>query len=202
MTASVTFPEKTALRRELRARRKAVTAAQRQRADRLLARYARRWLKPARKVAVYVAVGSEAPTDALIKLALRRGCHVYVPQVPRHGRQLRFARVDADTRWRLGRHAIPEPTVHPKQPLLHPRRLDLAFVPLLGFDASLTRMGQGGGYYDASFSFRRYTVRPRLLGLAFACQQVDGLPVEPWDLRVDALITEHGVLRPRRLAAP
>ena len=64
-------------------------------------------------------------------------------------------------------------------------------MPLLGFDAQGGRLGQGGGYYDSTFAFRRlrqHWKKPRLVGLAFACQQVQTLPHEAWDVRLDTVL--------------
>jgi 5-formyltetrahydrofolate cyclo-ligase len=75
---------------------------------------------------------------------------------------------------------------------LAPRAVpDLILVPLLGFDAHGTRLGYGGGYYDRTLA--RLPNKPRLIGLAFACQEVAHIPREDHDVPLDAVITEHGV---------
>jgi 5-formyltetrahydrofolate cyclo-ligase len=66
-------------------------------------------------------------------------------------------------------------------------------LPLLGFDAAGTRLGMGGGYYDRSFAFRQGRAAPPLLvGVGFACQELPALAPEPWDVPLDALLTERG----------
>lgn len=109
-----------------------------------------------------------------------------------------FVRFDHASEWRLGAYDIPEAT-HVE--VLAPSRLDVVFVPLLGFDARLARLGQGGGYYDSTFHFRRHRLnwrKPLLVGVAFDEQQLDALPVEPWDLRLDLVITPTRILRSPR----
>ena len=58
----------------------------------------------------------------------------------------------------------------------------------------------GGGYYDRALRTRlagRSTWRrPRIVGVAFACQEVRGYQVAPWDVPLDLVVTERGVLRP------
>jgi 5-formyltetrahydrofolate cyclo-ligase len=101
----------------------------------------------------------------------------------------------SNSRWQLGAFNIPIPQ-HPEQ--CSAKDLDSVFVPLVGFDTTLARLGQGGGFYDTTFAFRRTRkswLKPRLIGLAFACQQVDALPSEPWDLQLDAIATELAWLR-------
>ena len=70
---------------------------------------------------------------------------------------------------------------------------DLVIVPLLAFDAHGGRLGQGGGYYDRTMAaLRSREPRPAFVGLAFAGQQVDALPHEPHDERLDGVLTEAG----------
>jgi len=68
---------------------------------------------------------------------------------------------------------------------------DLVLVPGLAFDAADFRLGRGGGFYD-----RWLEANPgvRTLGLCFACQVVEKIPVESHDLKVDAVLTEEGFL--------
>ena len=59
-------------------------------------------------------------------------------------------------------------------------------------------MGMGGGYYDASLAYlsrRQHWHRPRLVGVGFEIQKCDHIPEDPWDIRLDAVITERGVYR-------
>ena len=71
-------------------------------------------------------------------------------------------------------------------------------VPLLAFDATGARLGQGGGYYDRTLAALRARGRVFALGLAYAGQEAPALPVEPHDQRLDAVLTEVGL----RLFAP
>lgn len=68
---------------------------------------------------------------------------------------------------------------------------DVILMPLLGFDRYGTRLGYGGGYYDRTLA--TLSKRPRLIGFAFALQEVDLIPREAHDVPLDAIVTEHGV---------
>lgn len=68
---------------------------------------------------------------------------------------------------------------------------DVIIMPLLGFDKHGTRLGYGGGYYDRTLA--TLSKRPRLIGFAFALQEVDLIPREAHDVPLDAIVTEHGV---------
>lgn len=69
--------------------------------------------------------------------------------------------------------------------------LDLVFMPLVGVDLQGNRLGMGAGYYDKSLA--QAARRPYLIGVAHHCQQVESLPVDPWDIPLDALVTEQGM---------
>ncbi len=66
---------------------------------------------------------------------------------------------------------------------------DLIFVPMLGFDAAFNRIGQGGGHYD-----RYLAAHPRAcrIGIAWEAQRVDNTEPRPWDVQMDAILTETG----------
>jgi len=68
---------------------------------------------------------------------------------------------------------------------------DVILMPLLGFDRQGTRLGYGGGYYDRTLA--RLPKRPRLVGFAFARQEIDHIPRDAHDVPLDAIVTELGV---------
>jgi len=69
---------------------------------------------------------------------------------------------------------------------------ELLLMPCLGFHEDGYRLGYGGGYYDRSLAAA--TTPMRTLGLAFEAQGCAFAP-DAHDLRMDALVTEHGVRR-------
>lgn len=71
---------------------------------------------------------------------------------------------------------------------------DILLVPLSAFDASGQRIGYGAGHYDRAIArLMALGRRPRLIGIAFACQEVASVPFEPHDIPLDAILTEHGL---------
>jgi 5-formyltetrahydrofolate cyclo-ligase len=72
-------------------------------------------------------------------------------------------------------------------PLVEP---DVILMPLLGFDKRGTRLGYGGGYYDRTLM--KLSKKPRLVGLAFAAQELDMIPREAHDVPLDMIVTEFG----------
>lgn len=150
-------------------------------------------------IGAYIATQGEISLNPWIASASRQQIFLpklYEPLEPR----LRFAALDAQTRWQRNRFNILEPAAHWGQ-TLHPRRLDMILLPLVAFDRQGYRLGMGGGYYDRSLAFRcsrKHWQRPLLIGVAHSCQQHPGLPREPWDVPLDIIITEREIIRPTR----
>jgi 5-formyltetrahydrofolate cyclo-ligase len=199
----VTLPDSTLaasrkpLRTALRAKRRAVTPVERIRMGKLVASHVGRsfHLRTGARVALYASTPDELDTSALMALARKRGWTVYLPRIDhrRRGRKMKF--VEFSQSQRTNRLGILEP--HGSRSI-EPRRLDLVFVPLLGFDDHGVRLGMGGGYYDRAFAFRRWRRAwhaPRLIGVAYSFQQIERLTPAPHDVRLDAVVTERGLLR-------
>lgn len=185
--------DRTQLRSELRARRRAIPAGERiAAAERLAAQLLSLPCLPGSgHVAGYWAMDGEIALHAF-QLALP-GSLTYCLPVLGPQRCLRFAP------WRPGdalannRHGIPEPDVDPET-LLAPEAMALVIVPLVGFHASGHRLGMGGGWYDRSFAFRGNHPPPWLIGAAFAAQQLETLDAAHWDVALDAVCTERDTL--------
>jgi len=73
---------------------------------------------------------------------------------------------------------------------------DIMLVPLAAFDRDCGRIGYGKGYYDGAIWRQKEKGKPpRTLGLAFACQEVEKVPLEPHDQRLDSILTERELIR-------
>ncbi|TAM10242.1 MAG: 5-formyltetrahydrofolate cyclo-ligase [Nevskiaceae bacterium] len=181
------------MRRAARLRRLAIPLAERHRCARHIARLLldRRKLRCARHIGIYLSQGSELGTAPAIRALLAHDIQVYVPVVTRlpKKRELYFVRLDKTTPLRRAAYGIREPVRRTRHRVA--RRLDVVLVPLVAFDDRGGRLGQGGGYYDRSFA-RRCARRPLLVGYAYHVQRVDTLPLDAWDVRLDAILTERG----------
>ena len=72
----------------------------------------------------------------------------------------------------------------------------IMLVPLSAFDAGGQRIGYGAGYYDRAISkLIAKGISPRLIGIAFDCQEVATVPVEPHDVPLHEILTESGLRR-------
>ena len=72
----------------------------------------------------------------------------------------------------------------------------IMLVPLAAFDARGHRIGYGAGYYDRAIELlTRNGHAPRLVGVAFDCQEVAQVPDEPHDVVIPEILTEGGLRR-------
>ena len=197
MTAQAgdTFPpsiaaQKFPLRRLLRARRSRIGRADRRKAARRAATCLLKRLPPRCRIAIYLSVHSELSTRPLRAALLRAGHRVSVPVTLRNW-QMRFLPFDARTAIRAsGPLRLPEPVA--RRPMRKARHFDVILVPLLGFDDHGGRLGNGGGYYDRALAGPRIGRKPQRIGYAYAAQRLDRLPMDSFDVRLDAVVTECG----------
>ena len=69
--------------------------------------------------------------------------------------------------------------------------LDAPLIPLVAFDQTGNRLGMGGGFYDRLLAGLAHRPRrPLLIGIGYRFQQVECIPVEPWDMPLDKVITD------------
>jgi len=145
-------------------------------------------LRNAGLVAGYRAVRGELDIDAALILLRERGAGVTVPRV--NGEHLEFVRWNPDQSVAAGSFGIPEPQEGAVIALgLH----DVVLAPLVAFDGTGSRLGQGGGFYDRALA-QCGESRPTVIGIAHSFQQVDSIPAEAWDIRIDAVVTEEEVV--------
>lgn len=188
-TASI----KAALRREIRAARSALSADHRRHAARAAARLLAGLpaVRCARRIAIYLEHGSELSTACFAALCRRRAQQLYVPKLL--GSRLRFVPYPPGAALRRNRYGIREPAGRAVQVSM--RELDVIVMPLVGFDSKGHRLGTGGGFYDRALVGTRIRGRPLRIGYAYAVQECAHVPVESWDLPLDAVVTEKGVRR-------
>ena len=66
--------------------------------------------------------------------------------------------------------------------------IDLAIIPGVAFTLDGKRLGRGKGYYDRLLSNRAFRGVYKI-GLAFPCQLVADLPVDPHDVQLNQILT-------------
>jgi 5-formyltetrahydrofolate cyclo-ligase len=187
MTDAPAATDKTAVRRAVRAARRARASSRDRPADaaaiagHVLTGFAG-ILSGSVPVAIYRSLPSEPPTEALAEGLHARGVPVLVPLLLQD-KDLDWCRLlpDGSTGPALGREAIAGAA--------------LVVTPALAVDASGLRLGQGGGSYDRALR-RRRTGAP-VVAVVGDDELVPGpLPGEVHDVRVDAVVTPgRGLVR-------
>ena len=182
---------KQELRQELRTQRRALSAAQQRQASLRLDLQLRQQprLRAARHIAFYMASDGElSPRPTLLRLA-KQGRQCFLPCLK--GKHLEFRRYRPGQTLQRNRFNIPEPPAH-RSLARAVRQLDIILLPLVGFDAKGNRLGMGGGFYDRTLSALEQNRRPLLIGLAHEFQRMNQLPVQSWDIPLDAIATDRG----------
>lgn len=137
-------------------------------------------------IAGYWPVHDEADCLPLLKALAGRGHDLGLPRVVALDRPLEFRRWQPGDALETGPHGIPQPGS--SEPLVMPR---LLLVPLLAFDASGQRLGYGAGLYDRTLSALRADAMIEAVGVAFAAQETESLPVSSHDQPLDWILTER-----------
>ncbi|HWK37048.1 5-formyltetrahydrofolate cyclo-ligase [Sphingomonas sp.] len=176
--------EKRALRARMRAERDAFAMASDAviaPPDAFLAR-----LAPGIVVASYVAIGSEADPSPLAAAARAAGARLALPHVENRAGDIRFLS------WCESDPLVPGP-FGLRQPESGAAELapDIILAPLVAFDDSLNRLGQGAGHYDRAFARLPAAWR---LGIAWSMQRLLAIAVDPWDVPLHAVVTEKEIL--------
>lgn len=186
--------DRAVIRRQIRAQRRTLNDRDRSLRSHALCLHLARsgLLARTRRVACFWPNDGEVDLSALFPRLWQYGARVYLPVVA--GARLWFAPFHPHTRLADNRFGIPEPVASRRHacPLL---ALDLVLMPLVAFDARGNRLGMGGGYYDRTFASRAHRThlrRPLLIGAAFAFQRIDHIEARPWDVVLDAAITDQG----------
>lgn len=151
-------------------------------------------------VAFYMAAGGEMDPWPAMTAAAGLGKRCYLPVMTDRLRRwqqapLAFQAFDpAEGEFRINRYGILEPAFDPRA-LIRPEQLDVVIIPLVGFDRAGNRVGMGQGFYDRTFArVRRGYRRPWLVGCAFSIQEAGTVLANPWDVPMDAIVTEKGII--------
>jgi 5-formyltetrahydrofolate cyclo-ligase len=190
-------PARKALRKSLRAARRALTPFQQKQAARGLLRQMRTCLPllSSRRIAFYWPNDGEIDTRLLVDWLMSMGKTCYLPRLYPDGQnRVWFLRYQPGMSLQRNGMGLQEPPV--RSPCCPPWALDVVLMPLVGFDRQGNRLGMGGGFYDRTFAFRKRAGchRPLLIGVAHTLQEVPSIHVQGWDVPVDAIATDRKVL--------
>ena len=180
---------KISLRAALRRRRRALAVAHPDAAALAAAHLPLSRLPPFRVVGGYHPIGAELDPRPVLECLAAAGAAIALPAVVDRAAPMVFRSARAPEAFVADALGILSPP--PSAAALVP---DLIVAPVLGFDRRGGRLGQGGGDYDRAIAALRATGPVFVVGVAFAGQEVDAVPLEAHDQRLDAILTESGYI--------
>lgn len=170
------------------ARRAGMTETERRDGSEAAVARLRALIRPGETVSLFWPMRGEIDPRGLIDDVLAAGGGIALPVV--QGRRMFFRRFTGEPCLEDGVFGTRHPNAG--EPEVDP---DLVVAPLAAFDRRGGRIGYGAGYYDRAVTDLRARHRPlRVVGMAFACQELEEVPQEPHDARLDIIATESELI--------
>src|SRR5699024_4800612 len=141
-------------------------------------------------VGITISQGIEWDTRTIIRRAWNQGKAVCVPKCSPGSGKMCFYRIDTFEQLEKAYANLLEPNTN-KAKLVVKSQIDLLIVPGVLFNKQGFRIGFGGGFYDRFLQdFANETI-----SLASEAQIVGNLPIDPFDIPVQQILTENGLIR-------
>ena len=131
----------------------------------------------------YIPINYEYNCINLLKFLEKKKYYICLPLI-RKNSKMDFYKYSFKEPLKINNLGIQEPIKSSKK--IVP---DLIFVPLVGYDKNLNRLGYGGGFYDRYFEANKLK-KIFKIGLAFSFQKIKKLPISKFDKKLDKVITE------------
>ena len=174
--------DKTALRKEIREKKRAMTQKQIEKASHALAQqfFATAYYRESKTLYGYLPYNQEVRTEPILLQALKDGKKVAVPKV--YGDTMRFIYLEDMNGIEKGYAGIPEPVAD--EPVAADETA-LVLMPGLAFDKEGHRIGYGGGFYD---KFLSAEPGHPTVALCYDFQMLPSLETEEFDVPVDLVL--------------
>jgi 5-formyltetrahydrofolate cyclo-ligase len=124
----------------------------------------------------------------ILELFEKKNYNVSLPIIKKNN-QMDFFKWSNNDPLKINKYGIPEPV---SSKIFYP---DILFVPLVGFDTDLNRLGYGGGFYDRYIDKIEKIKKVIKIGLAFSYQKLKRVPTNLYDKKLDLIITEKEILK-------
>ena len=135
-------------------------------------------------IGTYISFRDELDTKKLNQYLLERELNLALPAIDFQTKEINFFMYNKNTELIENKFSILEPKF--KDKVIFPK---IILIPLLGYSKSGFRLGYGGGYYDKYLS-KNGIGDVKKIGIAFSFQEVEEIPVEDHDERLDWILTE------------
>jgi len=143
-------------------------------------------ISKAQIIAGYWPMAGELDIRPLLQAFENRNQQLVLPVVSQKACPLIFQKWNFGDDLIAGAHGTKQPVK--AADILQP---DLVIVPLLAFDRKGGRLGFGGGYYDRTL----VELKAVRVGVGYDEQQVDAVPMDEFDQRLDWIVTPTRVIR-------
>ena len=132
----------------------------------------------------YIPINFEYNCLSLLKFLEKKNYNICLPIIKKNF-QMDFYKYTFLDPLKVNQLGIPEPIKLSKKVLP-----DLIFVPLVGYDKNLNRLGYGGGFYDRYIAKLKKNKKVFKIGFAYSFQKVKKIPINKFDIKLDLIITE------------
>ena len=143
--------------------------------------------KNAKIIGGYIPINYEYDCLSILKYLENKNYTIALPVI-KNNFKMNFYKYSFKDPLKINKFGIPEPFISSKK--IKP---DLIFVPLVGYDNHLNRLGYGGGFYDRYFEKNHKSKKIHKIGLAFSFQKIKKLPVNKFDKKLNRIITEKAI---------
>ena len=181
---------KSIVRKDAMLRRDALPAADRARAaETIAARGLPFEVQPGAIVSGFFPLKTEISPLPLMRKLAESGVQLALPVIDARGKPLIMRAFAFGDELASGQWGIREPKADAAE--VAP---DVVLVPMLAFDRNGHRIGYGAGYYDMTIGKLRAMKPVIAVGIAFAAQEIEEVPVTPRDARLDLVLTEREII--------
>ena len=136
----------------------------------------------------YYPVNFEVDDLELLKKFEKKNFNISLPVIKKNS-QMDFYAWSFSDPLKINKYGIPEPET---KNIVYP---DILLIPLVAFDKNLNRLGYGGGYYDRlikKLSKKKNIIK---IGLAFSVQEIDKVPINMYDQKLDYIVTNKYIVK-------
>ncbi len=140
-------------------------------------------------IAIYYPIKSEISPLKLLKICKSLSMEICFPVICKNVNELIFSKFEDEKKLIKNKYGIYEPI---KINQIFP---DIIFVPMLGFDRNLNRLGYGKGYYDRTIAKLRKSKKIFVIGLAYDNQMIQNMLTEDHDEKMDIILTDKKIYR-------
>ena len=136
----------------------------------------------------YYPVNFEVDDLTLLRKFKKNRFNISLPVIKKNF-QMDFYEWSFSSPLKVNKYGIPEPET---QNIVYP---DILLIPLLAFDKNLNRLGYGGGYYDRLIEKLSKKKKIIKIGLALSVQKIDKVPINPYDQKLDYIVTNRYIVK-------